>query len=245
MTIQQTLFMVTSAATGSSGQSEITTPGTSSWTVPAGVTSISMVAVQQGATNATATTVTVSGTIVCQALNGDRIGDGGGDGGLGGFASGGSSTPQGGGGAGGYSGDGGRGGDTGDFPSSPTAGAGGGGGAGGNNGHGGGVGLKGQGTSGAAGAVNQGGFGGSGGANGGNSGATTGGAYGGGGYGTGVTNSRGNRGGALSYKNNVSVTPGQTITIDISNVGGSMPGPGAVRIIWGPGRSYPSNAADV
>lgn len=53
-------------------------------------------------------------------------------------------------------------------------------------------------------------------------------------------------GGSLRYKNNIPVTPGETLRVSMS--GGSMGGYkitgsfGGVRIMWGGGRSYPSNA---
>jgi hypothetical protein len=127
----------------------------------------------------------------------------------------------GGGGAGGYSGNGGGGGDSGsERPGTAgSGGAGGGAGGGGNvTGGGGGVGLYGQGANGAGGIDNAGGGGGSGGSSGGtggNLGSTPGGSYGGGG--------------------------GATTNGDGLQVGSSGAG-GAVRIIWGPGRSFPNNA---
>lgn len=139
----------------------------------------------------------------------------------------------GGGGAGGYSGDGGRGGTNLLDPNNlftnineyALAGNGGGGGGGyygtGAGGGGGGVGLIQEGSSGAAGTsvlLNKGGRGGSGGNNG-NSGSATapgaGGLYGGGGGGD---------------------------DSDASNGAGAQ---GGARIIWGEGRSYPSNSANV
>lgn len=222
------------------GQIVFTAAGTTNWTVPAGVKSISMVAVQAHG-NASATTVSVNSVIVCRAQNNSRIGDGGGNGGQGG-------DPYaynymgiweyyggGGGGAGGYSGNGGQGGtmyiySPGNITMGNTAGSGGGGGGGpayyagwGSNGDGGGVGLLGQGANGAAGAQQSHGQAGSGG----------GGRLYGGGQPTGSYGS-GTAGGALSYKNNVAVTPGQTVTISIGATNG------AVRIIWGANRAYPS-----
>ena len=151
-------------------------------------------------------------------VGGSYTGDGGGVGGTGGTSN--SDTAGGGGGAAGYAGNGGAGGAGG-----PGSGGGGAGGInGGNNGStgatqsGGGVGLLGQGTSGASA-----GQGGSGGANG-SANATdggslnTGGQYGGGGGG---------------QSNDAKGTPG-------CNGGG-----GAVRIMWGGARTYPTNAANV
>lgn len=218
------------------GQVAFTTPGTHYWTVPAGVYSICAVAVQPGTqpqeTYPGATTVTIASTAVCVAENSARVGDGGGNGGGGGTGDGVNYVPGGGGGAGGYSGGGGVGGNA-----SGTAGYGygqvgsGGGGAGGYYG-GGGVGILGQGASGSAA-----GLGGSGGGSG-NSGA--GGAYGGG-AGAQIVPYTGGQGGALSYKNNISVSPGQTVTISIPATPTGA-GPGAARIIWGTGRSFPSTS---
>jgi hypothetical protein len=173
--------------------------------------------------------VGTSSDAVTSALGGaggSFVGDGGGTGGTGGVASG--DTAGGGAGAGGYSGNGGSGGsDT--SGSSGTGGGAGGGGAGGSNStaggapSGGGVGILGQGSNGAGGTFfNRGnsnpGTGGSGGTSGSlnlTQGGTTGtgGLYGGGGGG---------------QSNDGKSTPG-------CNGGG-----GAVRIIWGSGRSFPS-----
>jgi hypothetical protein len=139
---------------------------------------------------------------------------------------------------------------------------------------GGGVGVLGQGTSGANAPANTsgstplgvpGGNGGSGGGAGGNPGFTCGcsggdgGGYGGGGGGSSTTpvaapsppyNTVGGAGGALAYANNISVTPGASIPVQVG-VGGGGPtvgnqtgGSGAVRIIWpGNTRSFPSTCA--
>lgn len=231
------------------GQVVYAMAGTYNWTVPAGVTSISMVAVQPGGTSL-GTTITYASVTVCRAQNGARIGDGGGDGGNGG---------KGGGGAGGYSGNGGNGGFTDEFGTvNPTAGTGGGGGGGTTvsgvffyHTAGGGVGLLGQGANGAAGTFGdestaRGGKGGSGGGDGqgyppGGGQPAYGGSFGGGGgmdYDGESTYT--NRGGALSYKNNVAVTPGQVVTIVIPALGRRNNGGGGVRIIWGAGRAYPA-----
>ena len=223
---------------------QITPPGqvlfesSGSWVVPAGVTSISMVAVQSGDSgDTTGSTVTYNSTVICRALNRSRIGDGGGDGGAAGSSRG--STiwyGGGGGGAGGYAGNGGKGGSAGSASESPTAGNNGGGGGGGANrgsggagALGGGVGVLGQGANGVAGtqALES---------NGTPGGAGSGGVgrkYGGGAVGT-SGSYLANQGGALSYKNNVPVTPGQMVSIAIGGTNG------AVRIIWGPGRAFPS-----
>lgn len=269
------------------GQAEYTTPGTYSWTPPAGVFSVSVVAVGGGgggnsqngaggagggggglgyksgipvvpgqsytvvvgsggtrATSAAAAdggnsyfidTNTVAGlggdggNLGVAANGGSYVGDGGGNGGS---VAAHTSTVDatGGGGAGGYSGAGGNGGSINAAGSAGSGGGGGGGGAGGSSDYGaggGGVGIYGEGTSGAGGAYNGAdgipGLGGSGGQQGvnlfggtGSGDRTYGGAYGGGGGGAELSGEQGNG------------------------------GKGAVRIIWGPGRSYPStNTADV
>jgi hypothetical protein len=166
---------------------------------------------------------------------GDYVGDGGGNGGNGGSPTGGGGA--GGGGAGGYSGSGGNGGDgagsTGNNGSNGSGGGGGGGGAGGLatstvtriGGGGGGVGILGEGTSGLGGAGSStqgtGGGGGSDGSNGfdGFPDVGEGGPYGGG--------SAGSDRSSISARNN---GPGAG---------------GAVRIIWGGNRAFPStNTAD-
>ena len=232
--------------------------GTTSWTVPAGVTSICVVAVQGGESpisGAPAVTVTVDSVIVCRAQNENRIGDGGGNGGYGGVGDTDGATyvsNGGGGGAGGYSGNGGNGGEGTSYSTPPLSGAGNGGGGsggactytysiGGIAGYGGGVGLLGQGVNGAAvgGGSNwsQNGLPGSSG-----SGQT----YGGGAAGaTYYPLINGGRGGALAYKNNIAVTPGQVISLSIPATITDA-GAAAVRIIWGAGRSFPStNTGDV
>lgn len=124
---------------------------------------------------------------------------------------------------------------------------------------GGGVGLYGLGTSGAAGGAN----GGSGGSDGlwasidgkvptnGTKGRAAGGSFGGGG-GTGPGGYMSGGGGELSWANNIAVTPGAKLTITVGAGGQSTElfarpytGPGAggaVRIMWGGGRSFPSYA---
>ena len=255
----------------SAGQVVIETVGTTSWVVPDGVTSLCMVAVQPGADGSgVGTTVTVAGSIVCRALIEGRIGDGGGDGGQGGtgYWNYPTRTPGGGGGAGGYTGNGGPGANgTGGVDPSAQGGGGAGGspgifydtnppGKGVGAGGGGGVGLLGQGANGAP-PYNYGagGGGGSGGTKGPDGQANDGPSGGGGKYGGGPGGGAapnplsGLRGGALAWKNNVSVTPGQTITVYIPAPGsnGYYPGgQGAVRILWGDGRFFPStNTGDV
>lgn len=225
-----------------SGQATITASNTT-YTIQAGVTSICACA-QQLEGDSAAVTLVVGGSTVLRAQNGARIGDGGGDGGAGGVQT---SSPGnqngGGGGGGGYTGPGGAG-----APSNRpnpqlsdstwTAGNGlegsGGGGAGGYSdtryltwptppsygynlsGRGGNVGISGIGTNGAPNAPD------------GSSDPTEGNMGGG---------SVGRPGGALAWKNGIAVSPGQVITVNAAG--------GRVRIIWGPNRSYPSNAAKV
>ena len=151
------------------------------------------------------------------SAGGTYVGDGGGNGGVGGRAQGFNAGSGGGGGGGGYSGTGGRG-TTDDRTPPASAGSGGGGGGGGIYSGGGGTGILGQGSNGTAGTDGVGGGGGSGGTNGGaGASANPGGSYGGGGGG------------------NDGVAEG-------SLVGGG----GAIRIIWGGGRAFPStNTGDV
>lgn len=157
---------------------------------------------------------------------GSYSGTGGGSGGAGGVyvSTGGYGGGSGGGGAGGYSGNGGQGGSWAGSsvgPGATGAGGGGGGGGGGNAGNGGGgVGLYGQGSSGAGGSAggwydyNAGSGGGpSSTGGGGGSGGTSATSYGGGAYGGGTCSA--------------TAVPGAS---------------GAVRIIWGSGRSFPNNA---
>lgn len=209
------------------------------WTVPEGVFSICAVAQQY--MNSTAISLTVSGVIVLRAKNGLRIGDGGGDGGLGG------ATTRGGGGGGGYTGNGGDGGltqifgiDT--YGLQGANGVGGGGGGGGGPGvrkgeypapdtnyfagTGGGVGLMGIGANGTGGG-------------GADPASGTNGVSGAAGspdarYGNTGGGVNGYDGGALSWANNIPVTPGQVLTLASEN--------GRIRIFWGGGRSFPSNA---
>ena len=224
------------------GNSVYITAGTYTWTAPAGVYSVSVVAVDQGSPG-----VATFYSVYPQARGGAGgrlrylssiavtpgssytvdVGYGSyfssratldaGFGGNGGTNDG----SGGGGGAGGYSGNGGNGGNA------ATAGSGGGGG--GSNGvfgysyglavaGGGGVGLLGIGSNGGPGLNATGGGGGSGGSNGG----SIGGDYGGGGGAQAYAGDNYSMAGAYAY----------------SYSGGS----GAVRIIWGPGRSFPSNA---
>jgi len=250
------------------GSQSYTTPGTYSWVAPTGVTSVSVVAVGGGAAGLYAGSNPAGGQSYfcsCSVVkggggstgSGTSQGAGGTYTGAGGGNGGGSNAGYGGSGAGGYSGNGGNGGC---YPSpNGTAGSGGGGGGGGvaksNHaaGGGGGVGLFGQGCSGSggsggAGVPGNGGRGGSGGSSGANgvncSSSGAGGAYGGGGGG--YYCQHGGAGGGLGYKNNITVTPGNSYTV-VVGAGGTATSPagsgagGAVRIMWpGNTRTFPS-----
>lgn len=229
------------------GQQVFANAGSYSFIVPAGIYSISSVLVsastptqiKRGATSIFATTDTITGAI------------GGGDGG--GY------TPTGrpgGGGAGGYYGNGGSGGGMGatfgggayDGQAGTAAATGSGGGGGGGGGSagagggfvygsdGGGVGLLGIGSDGAGGA----------GASAALTPGTNGGSGSGGNYGNGGQNGgTAYAGGSLRWTNDIAVLPGETLTIAIGTQIYGGGGNGACRILWGGGRSYPSNAGDV
>ena len=259
------------------GQQAYTTAGTYSWVAPSGVTSVSAVCVGAGGGGWGGSTGTSGGqsyfinTSTVRAFGGSEgtsagfgaggsggTGDGGGNGGNGSTKSG--SAGGGGGGAGGYSGAGGN-------ATTTTGNAGSGGGGGGgvaptsfsnpytDGGGGGGVGILGQGSNGAGGTnaafTNTAGKGGSSGGDGGYTGqGGFGGTYGGGGGGFGGgSGGGGGGGGELRYKNNISVTPGNSYTVVVgSNSAVGYPGgPGAVRIIWpGTSRQFPStNTGDL
>lgn len=242
------------------GQYRYTSTANELWTVPAGVTSICILCISEGGPWGN-TSASNSGspcdvlaypalTTIVRAQNGSRVGTGGGDGGLGGASN--SAWAGGGGGAGGYAGTGGAG-----ASSSVASGTSGTGGAGGGGGRkavsgntfgygGGGTWDQGQGADGIGNAST----GGGGGSGGGAGSEATAGMFGGGlpGYAlSGTTFVYGGRGGALSYINNVAVTPGQQILLRPYGAGDTS---GAynqvIRIIWGAGRAFPStNTADV
>ena len=227
---------------------------TFNWTAPAGVTSVSVVAIGGGYSGGPSgynrfpgdsffiNSSTVWGQAggaastgqIGTAPGGGYAGDGGGTGGSRNLS--GASTP--GAGAGGYSGTGGN------YNAAAVTGSGGGAGGGASStrgGGGGGVGLYGIGSNGT---YPRGG--GSGGSAGGDPTTTpgAGGLYGGGGGGN---NATGGSGAGLGWKNNITVVPGTTYTVQAgsggSQVGGGGNGAiGAVRIMWGAGRSFPSNA---
>jgi hypothetical protein len=235
------------------------------FTVPTGITSICILCVGGSGTNtknnppnsswfggSTTNPIIAGSTVICYAGGGSGTGSGFGDG-LTFFIGGGSTATSvtqatgavtnsgglggnvangGGGGAGGYSGSGGAGGGTG------VAGSGGGGGGGNAGRGGGGVGLYPT-------AITNGAANGGGGSGGQSATTATGGLYGGGWcYGS-TARTYGGGGGALTYLNNYPVTPGTNYNITvglkggISTGGGSTSGGGAVRIIWGTGRSFP------
>jgi hypothetical protein len=239
------------------------------FTVPANVYSICVLCIGGTGTNSRSYIVNsswfggssvspvVSGTtgVICYAGGGSGSGSGGGTGNefspnsdntyititrpyggtyYNGGAGSGAAAGRAGGGCAGYAGAGGAGGTTG------TAGTGGSGGGGSTSRGGGGIGLYGQGANGAAG-----GGGGSGGTSTTN---TNGGVYGGG---FGSTTNFGGGGGSLNYINNFSVTPGATYAVHVGNAGvinsgsSGRGGSGAVRIIWGSGRAFPSTAVGI
>lgn len=191
---------------------------------------------------------------------GSWVGDGGGQGGFSRIPE---NSPTNGfysaGGAGGYSGNGGDGGKANGFGTviyNPGSGSGG-GAAGGQWAGGGGVGLYGEGASGAAGtSYTHAGQGGSGGTRGGyqnsapasmpsNTYIYNGGVYGGGGSGT---YSIQGGGGGLGWKNNIAVSPGQAISIQVGAAGqpnnhsdnSGYGGAGGVRVMWGEDRAFPN-----
>ena len=235
------------------GQTEYITPGTYSWTAPAGVTNVSAVCIGGGGWRGggglgwknnisvnpgqSYTVVVGNKSQTSYFINTSTVAGGGGDaypgtsgggytgdgGGNGGSGTSNAYVTETGGGAGGYSGNGGSGGSS--RPGAGSAGAGGGGGGGGTSsngfsGGGGGTGIYGEGVSGNGGSIGDtisGGDGGGGGSGGG--GGANGRNYGGGLYGGG------------GNKNTTS-----------TNYGAS----GAVRIIWGMNRSFPStNTGDL
>ena len=223
------------------GQQVYTTPGTYTWIAPYGVTSVSVVAVGGGgggwASINTQYTISDGGD---SSFNSTTVKAGGGKQG---FAQNGGSSNVGG--AGGLVINGtGTAGARGNYPGG--YGAGGGGGAGllngsqaatganadwsGTGGTGASIVTNGAGTVGTAGDI-----------------VGSGGNYGGGGGGG--RDGTGGGGGAIAYANSITVVPGQSYTVIVGAAGspkgapdrgGGFGGPGAVRIIWGAGRSFPS-----
>lgn len=219
-------FPSNAPATNPLGQIVVSAANTS-WTVPAGVTSLSMCA-QQRDGSWPAVYVVASGTTVLRAQNEARIGDGGGDGGI---------SNGGGGGAGGYEGNGGYGGGSSTPNDGEWTGLPGGAGQGGGGDGGGGSSRYKGGASWGGGSTNYIDYPSSPGGNTGLSGRNASGTYtdpieGDSGGGPPAV-----RGGALAWRNNVAVTPGQVLSIYATG--------GRVRIIWGAGRSYPNNALKV
>ena len=230
-----------------------------SFVVPQGVNFISVVMV---APSGGSVLLRRSSTVLLASYTATGSGVGGGNGGASGNPTGRNyyNNDPGGGGAGGYSGDGGAGATSstspvpGSYTGNPGSPGNGGGGGGGGSGHGsgtvsgtggqgGGVGLLGIGTNGS---------GGGGGATGSESGGS--GTDGSGptafSYGSGSAKGSG---GNLRWKNNIPVTPGETLTVLIT--GGSwmdystsivrpLYSYGGVRMMWGKNRTYPSNAID-
>ncbi len=245
--ILQALLGACSGA-GPRGQTLYTGSGSSgvatqySFVVPANVTMISAVCIGAQITRGTfsgGTNLVSSGAYLAASTIGGDVG--GGSGGQPGALGSTVSPKVGGGGAGGYSGNGGNGAtNAGDVWIAAQNGAGGGGAGGSSNQMGGGTGVLGQGANGVAPA----------GAGSGGSGAT----YGGGS--NGYTNGSSpyqqlntTAGKALRYRNNIPVTPGETLTVYMQPSGFSgyyTEGQTACRIIWGTARFFPStNTGDV
>jgi hypothetical protein len=248
------------------GQEEFTTPGGYTWTCPTGVTSISVLCIGGGGGGGSGQSGNGGGGGGLAWKNNIAVVPGNtynvfvGAGGAGSSSNNGSGgqgsrfesevvvgrAGGGGGGGGGYTGDGGGNGGNGGDSFSTTAGfvhGGGGGGAGGYSGNGGSGGsFQSSATAGAGG-----GGGGGGcrrdtaaahviGGNGGGVGLQQEGSSGGGGSDTGGAGGAGSGGSGQSYGGG-----GGGGSIGVGSAGAS----GAVRIIWGPGRSFPNNAADV
>lgn len=210
-----------------------------SWIVPARVTEIWVVCVGLSSEGRNYySSVSRGGTDLIAAHSAISAGIGGGNGGSGVL------NPRTGGGAGGYSGNGGNGGSVSGNGFNGSGGGGGGAGGGTNNssaGFAGGVGLLGIGASGA------GGTGGLSGGNGGDGSIPPGtDAYGAGASRlSGTTNLVGCN---LRYTiTPIAVTPGETLSIEVMGRRGATATNtgGAIRIMWGGGRSYPNNAGDL
>lgn len=225
------------------GQVEYITSGTYSWICPDGVSKVHVVAVGGTQDSYFISTATVKGGGTNNGQTGGTYtGTGGGNGGSGGNASPWYTDPQGspwgaggaGGGAGGYTSNGTSGGSGFNNNNGVDGYSGGGGGVGIYGGAAGGRGGTGAGT----GSSGAGGLGGSGGTTGQTGGG--GGTYGGGGGGSWSGNGCG--GGGLGWKNDIAVVSGQSYTVQVSTgvFGTYNTSAGAVRIIWGTGRSFPS-----
>ena len=246
------------------GEEVFTTAGEYTWTVPRNVHSVSVVCVGGGNGSSTSGTSHFNNSLyafgsAATVGGGFQGADGGGVGGTGGAGA--SDTNAngiliraggGGGGAGGYCGNGGNGGNGNTNPTATNNNSSSGGG-------GGGVGLFGLGSSGLQGTTSGSPTNGLGGAGGGGGGAivlsslSSGGRSGQGGsggtpstdnvqtpaggvYGGGEADTTAaDGGGGLGWKNNIRVNPGQQIPLKVGTGG-------AVRIIWGTGRTFPVNA---
>ena len=210
---------------------------TTTWIVPPRVTEIWAVCIGGNSVNSSSS-IWRSGTCLLGSQLGFSSSFGGGLGGTG------NTVAFSAGGAAGYSGNGGNGGTSPVSGGSAGNGGGGGGGAGGsgsNAGHGGGTGLVGEGANGAGGVT-------SGNRGGGDGSVDAGQTPYGAGYGR-NSSSGVLRGSDLRYTIvPIPVTPGESLSIRIKGLAasGAMPKTGgAVRIIWGGGRSYPNNAGDL
>jgi hypothetical protein len=231
------------------------------WKVPKGVYSVSVVCVGAGGSShgGTAGGDSSFGSFVKAGGGGAGssssggvpgrmiLGDGGGAGGNGGSRGRGWYDGGGGGGAGGYGGNGGDGAMGAGSGSGASGGGGGGGGSGDNCGVGGGVGLFGIGESGSggAGAGARDGTRGGDGVNGSLAGKE--GFFGSGSGGCGGGDVSGGAGGGLAWKNGISVTPDSAVSVVVGTAGSGGSGDGsarsgACRVIWGTGKSFPSNA---
>jgi hypothetical protein len=239
-------LMAAAGGTGPVGQVLYTGSGANpaatqySFVVPANVTTISAVCIgaELSVGVAGGTLLLSSGASRAASIIGGEVG--GGNGGAQGFNGVLAGNRAGGGGAGGYSGNGGAGtsfdsGTSTVTSGTPGAGAGGGGGGGASPGAGGGVGVLGQGSDGTAGG-----------------GSGSGGGYGGGsaGYASGVSPFQQvgqSAGSNLRWRNNIPVTPGQTLNVYMEPGDASaVRGPRACRILWGTARFFPStNTGDM
>ena len=257
--IQQLFFSISNPVVSPVGEAVYTTPGTYTWVAPAGVTSVCVVCVGAGAGNR----VDVNSNGGSSVFGNNLVVAGGGEGwyssftgkgGVGSHGNGGNAN-KGGGGAAGYAGNGGNGGSKSSGGGGGSAGGNGGGGGGGGGGGntdfaasgGGGVGLYGIGANGVGG-INYYVDGGTGSVGDGTSKSNNDNGWGMSGYTPGViAGFFGGGGGGLSYVNFITVTPGVSYTVQVGHGGISVfsgsAGHGAVRIMWGAGRSFPNNAA--
>jgi hypothetical protein len=245
-------FLKKASSAAPSGEQLYTTAGPFTWTALASVTSVNVVAIGGLTDSFFINNTTVLGGAGAGSP-GTYVGTGGGNGGNTGTysanQSGGYWAGPGGGGAGGYSGAGGNGGNG--AGNGVTAGHSRGGGGGGTGLYG--IGANGAGYNSGTGGAGGGGYGGigttqgnvgSGGSGGANGNGMHGAAYGGGaGW---LTTSGAGCGGGLGWKNSIAVSPGTpysgSVGTGASVTNSGTHGVGAVRIMWGSGRSFPSNA---